>query len=62
LGLIDIRPLGADGFVSAKAVAVIQFVALSFYRFEPSAILGQYGQSSLASCLMVGMTLGFENA
>jgi hypothetical protein len=47
-------------FVSAKALAVIQFVALSFYRVEPAAILGQYRQGALTSCLMVCVTLGFE--
>ena len=39
-------------FVSAKALAVIQFVALSFYRFEPAAILGQHGQGAVASSLV----------
>jgi hypothetical protein len=47
-------------FVSAKALAVVQFVALSFYRFEPAAILGQHGQGALASRLVVCVTLGFE--
>lgn len=46
-------------FVSAKA-AVIQFVALDFHRFEPTAILGQSPERSLTPCLGIGLRLGLE--
>src|SRR5579872_1279730 len=47
-------------FVSAKDFAVIQLVAISLYRFEPTAILGKCAQRSLASRSVVRMTLRLD--